>query len=794
MMLVSNRVFSRRLHRPMAAVLAVTLTLALGLGGFVEPVAPALGAASACAEPGKDGAATYVSGVPNSYYAGGASVAVGATTVTLGAINAAGSSQAFSIGDLALIIQMQGATISTADSVAYGDGSTGSGYTAPPTAGTYEYVSVRNVVGSTLTVVSKNGGGLINAYTEAAATATQGAQTFQVIRVPQYKTYSVGATLYTAKWNGKSGGVVALDVVGALTLTRPINADGYGFRGGAQNVWGHGYGGAAAASATAIGPDGAYNNDYVYSFTNTYAGTTFDSEFGGPDGFKGEGIAGTPAYVYASGNAYAQLSSSADTGATAPTITTSDLDYYPGGSKGRGAPGNAGGGSTDADANSYTGSPNQYNGGGGGGGNGGSGGLGGQNWSGTASSITNGSVAAQGLGGKLFPDTATQVIMGGGGGAGSNNDGSVGTRSIPVGGGVSEVPTAYTASSGGSGGGIVMLRVGSISGGTVSASGIAAPDPDNDGGGGGGAGGTIVITGTGTITGVTATAAGGSGASATGGVTPNPSSQYDGPNTTYTNYYAHGPGGGGGGGVVINSGTVAATVSGGTNGETTANNYAYGATSGSAGVHITSGITPASIPGARSGAECEELLVAKRFTSINGTAQTSYTADGSTDTATGTVVDTNPYWPTSGGNPDILGLITIAAGSKPSDKIEYSIYYLSAGGSPVSGAAICDFVPPDTTLINAYNTTASPTAPMEVVSGFAAPTTAYYGTVTTGSGVYTVSTTTGTGAPAGCGTAPKSSVTGKYSSAAIYYSPGAIPAFAVTDSGYGKVAFTVQVN
>jgi len=794
MMSVGKTGFSRRLHRPIAALLAVALTL--GLGGFLEPVAPALGAASSCGEPGKDGSVTYTSGVPNTYYAGTGTLAAGATTVTLGAINTAASTTAFTVGDMALIIQMQGATIDSNNSSAYGSGgTTGSGYLAA-TAGKYEYVSVRAVSGSTLTIASANGGGLINSYTEAAASSAQGAQTFQIIRVPQYKSFTFGSgdTLYTAPWNGSSGGVIALDVVGTLTLAASINADGYGFRGGGQNVWGKSYGGTPATSTTQATPDGATDGDYAYSVgsldTNITTALAYSSYNGGPDGFKGEGIAGTPIWTYSSG-------------ASAPTFSPSTATYssdgvsagYPGGSKAKGAPGNAGGGAMDGDANGYgpvgnnpvsSTSFNQYNAGGGGGGNGGAGGLGGENWSGsTANGTTKGSTATQGIGGAAFPASATRLIMGGGGGAGSNNDGSQGTRSIAVGGGLTVTPTAATASSGGQGGGVVMLRVGSITSGTVSAKGIAAPDPDQDGGGGGGAGGTIVITATGTITGVTANASGGSGASATGG---------NGGPTDYASGYYHGPGGGGGGGVVLSSSSgVTATVSGGASGTTTSANSPYFATAGSGGTSSTA-VTPASIPGARSGAECEELLVAKRFTSINGTAQTGYTADGFTDPSSGIVIDANPYWPTSGGNPAIIGVTSIAAGSKPADKIEYSIYYLSAGGSGVSGAAICDFVPPDTTLVNAYNTTATPTSPMEVVSGFATPATTYYGTVTTGSGVYTVNTSTGTGAPAACGTAPKSTVTGKYSSAAIYYDPGTIAPFSTSDGGYGKIAFTVQVN
>ena len=55
------------------------------------------------------------------------------------------------------------------------------------------------------------GAGLLNSYTSAAATATAGQRTFQVIRVPQYTTATTSSTLTAAAWNGTAGGVLALD-------------------------------------------------------------------------------------------------------------------------------------------------------------------------------------------------------------------------------------------------------------------------------------------------------------------------------------------------------------------------------------------------------------------------------------------------------------------------------------------------------------------------------------------------------------------------------------------------------
>ena len=114
---------------------------------------------------------------------------------------------------------------------------------------------------------------------------------------------------------------------------------------------------------------------------------------------KGEGIAGTPRYVY-----FIQCPGSIPV-----------FEGYPGGSNARGAPGNAGGGATDSDPAS-----NDQNAGGGGGGNGGTGGLGGNGW--FSFGFTGGH------GGTSFSIGATnyyspsRLILGGGGGSGSTNN------------------------------------------------------------------------------------------------------------------------------------------------------------------------------------------------------------------------------------------------------------------------------------------------------------------------------------------------------------------------------------
>ncbi len=521
-----------------------------------------------CATPGSAGTAT-ITGVVNTYYPGTATVAAGATTITLG--TATGSVTPIAIGDLVLVIQMQDAAIDSTNTGAYGNGVAGdpaTGSTSLNSAGLYEYAVATSAVplaGGSLTVSS----GLINAYTQAAPTATQGQRDFQVIRVPQYVAATLGAGLTAGPFNGSTGGVLVIDVDGALNLngnTASVNQEG--FRAGL----GRQLAGAAA---------GGTGTDYVNLSANPFHGQ------------KGEGIAGTPQYLYDS-----------RTG----TTVNNGADGYPNGSTARGAPGTAGGGGTDPHP-----SGNDENTGGGGGANGGAGGMGGNSW--------KSNIAVGGFGGTAFPATAARVTAGAGGGAGSrNNSGAI-----------------VNASSGGNGGGIVMIRAGSVTGaGSITANGGSGIGPDNDGGGGGGAGGTVVVvTQTGGLGGLTVSAQGGAGTNAWAADAGGPADY-------------HGPGGGGGGGLVLTSSVAGSTnVAGGTNGTTTTDRNAYGATPG--GIGSQAAITAGQVPGAGSGAACtSDLTLSKTHTDPlvrGGTGVYTLTANnvgGTATSGTTTVTDTLP--------------------------------------------------------------------------------------------------------------------------------------------------------
>ena len=290
------------------------LLLCLAASLCALPVSPARSQAVCFANytPGT----SSISGILNSYFPGTANAGAGATTISIGA--GSGANADIRVGDLLLVIQVQDASIDGRNNSRYGSGTTGgagSGYTNANNTGRYEYVVARSALafasGGTLTIRGTGtGGGLLYAYTNADATTSAGQRRFQVIRVPAYLNASLAGPLTAESWNGTTGGVLALEVVNELIFNgNTINVDGLGFRGGGGRQL---TGGAGA------------NTDYrTLSTVNN-------------NGAKGEGIAGTPRYVYYGGVLV-------DT--TPPTGT----DGYPNGSNARGAPGTAGGGGTDGE-------------------------------------------------------------------------------------------------------------------------------------------------------------------------------------------------------------------------------------------------------------------------------------------------------------------------------------------------------------------------------------------------------------------------------------------------------------
>jgi uncharacterized repeat protein (TIGR01451 family) len=526
------------------------------------------GHAQTCAAPGKD-APGSPSGIVNTYYPGSGSLAVGATSLTLGT-PASGAANAVTVNDLLLVIQMQGASINTNDDERYGDGtgtagntpittiSQANGYTALNQTGLYEYVRVTQIAGSAVTFTPA----LTNAYVQNTAAPRR---TFQVIRVPQYPgiTLNSASPLLALPWSGLVGGVVAIDVAGAIATSGAgphVDASNRGFRGGVHQT----------------APNSNIPGNFLYRSTNYNDG-----------GSKGEGIAGTPRYVQTS------IAGGYNSGTTFNDANATSLDNgatgYTNGDAMRGAPANAGGGG------------NSHNAAGGGGGNGGEGGSGGQTYNGDTPSLAD----RGGYGGSRTPQDgallASRIFMGGGGGSGSMNN--------------STPPRA----SGGNGGGIIMVRAGRVSGSLLlRADGQRGWDDDNgnDAGGGGGAGGSIMLIAGSGHGNVTAQARGGNGANS------NKTPRTGAPNQPCCNGEREGPGGGGGGGAIYsNSPLGSAALSGGANGNSFEDLFQgfsgnMLAQPGAAGVRAST-IAASAIAGARPGYECEPQLTAIKTTTTS---------------------------------------------------------------------------------------------------------------------------------------------------------------------------------
>ena len=570
-----------------------------------------------CSNPGKDGAGGTISGNVNTYYPGNANAAAGATSMTLGAVPVGYGTTQINIGDLVLVMQSQDAAIDSNNDDRYGDGAgtqgtgtPGNGSTNLNNAGRYEYVVATNAVpttGGTLNFTAAGvGNGLIFAYTNAAATATQGARRFQAIRVPQYTTATLAAGTGGPAWNGAVGGVFAVDVSGTVTMGSAAGTGTLATTNGSRQVTGTGTSFTTqvrAGDTITINGQGSYTVWLVTSNTNLYltsgatatgAGLSYTlpqvsmsgrgfrgagaRQLAGAAGAntdyrttaatatnaqKGEGFAGTPRYLFQG------------TGAVLDTT----IDGYPNGSSARGAPGNAGGGGTDGNP-----AANDQNTGGGGGGNGGTGGSGGNAW--------NSAAATGGFGGTFDSPSTTRLVMGGGGGAGTTNNGTSDTG--PAGENSPSLGTNGINSSGVAGGGIVIIRATQINGtGTIEVNGASALKVANDAGGGAGAGGTVVIDTTfGTLTSMTVRAKGGRGGDAwlqtIAGAFPG---------------NRHGPGGGGGGGVIYLASAAGTTdVTGGASG-TTCNSPTdnFGASAGENGI-VTSPL--AVMAGADAGYSC----------------------------------------------------------------------------------------------------------------------------------------------------------------------------------------------
>ena len=123
----------------------------------------------------------------------------------------------FEAGDLALLVQMQGASINTEQNENYGK------IENSQAAGAYELVRIDSI---RLNQVSLRDP-ILNSYDDAGK--------IQLVRVPEYDHVTISDKVFAQPWNGNIGGVVAL-VANCIIIEDTVSVDSSGFRGGKYEI------------------------------------------------------------------------------------------------------------------------------------------------------------------------------------------------------------------------------------------------------------------------------------------------------------------------------------------------------------------------------------------------------------------------------------------------------------------------------------------------------------------------------------------------------------------------------
>lgn len=154
------------------------------------------------------GQTSNISGVINSYID---VVSSGPCANQITVSNSAG----FAVGDVVLIIQMQGAIIDQTNTASFGN------ITSYNNSGRFERATISNISGNNIYFTFN----LVNSYDLPLGKV-------QMIRIPQYADVIVNGVLTCQSWNGTTGGVLIFDATGTVTLNDNINVAGMGFLGG----------------------------------------------------------------------------------------------------------------------------------------------------------------------------------------------------------------------------------------------------------------------------------------------------------------------------------------------------------------------------------------------------------------------------------------------------------------------------------------------------------------------------------------------------------------------------------
>lgn len=134
-----------------------------------------------------------------------------------------GAASAFTLNDLVLIYQTQGAAINQTNTASFGT------ITGVRGAGSFELARVCAVTGAEIVMESK----LTQTYYDSTAAKFR----IQLVKVASYTDARITGTLTADPWNGKTGGIIALSVIDSLYIDGTIDASEIGFRGGEQEVY-----------------------------------------------------------------------------------------------------------------------------------------------------------------------------------------------------------------------------------------------------------------------------------------------------------------------------------------------------------------------------------------------------------------------------------------------------------------------------------------------------------------------------------------------------------------------------
>lgn len=116
-----------------------------------------------------------------------------------------------------ILIQMQGATIVEDDNASFGSLQDLNG------TGLYEKAEITLI--SNDTIYFRNN--ISNTYNFS--------KKLQIVSYPRYSDVTITSTLTCKAWDGETGGLLAFQVSGDVTINAPIDVSGKGFRGGSNN-------------------------------------------------------------------------------------------------------------------------------------------------------------------------------------------------------------------------------------------------------------------------------------------------------------------------------------------------------------------------------------------------------------------------------------------------------------------------------------------------------------------------------------------------------------------------------